>query len=153
MYQTTYNPLQNNLKKYIEFRNNHKNVDMMFVPAVGVYTIHSLPDLLQFGAENKIFSDVLFIQDPVYQRVNLLPEDELRVIKEKVVQKFLGDDISERSCNYKDIIQQFNHYIENNKVEKNIIVQFWDWQGYFEKQRKYSLKEELPELYSSIKTV
>jgi len=145
--------IQNNLKKYIEFRNNHKNVDMMFVPAVGVYTIHSLPDLLQFGAENKIFSDVLFIQDPVYQRVNLLPENELRVIKEKVVQKFLGDDISERSCNYKDIIQQFNHYIENNKVEENIIDQFWDWQGYFEKQRKYSLKEELPELYSSIKTV
>ena len=151
-WKSNWENIQNNLKKYIEFRNNHKNVDMMFVPAISVYTIHSLPDLLQFGAENNIFSDVLFIQDPLYQRVNLLPENELRAIKEKVVQKFLGDDISERSCNYKDIIQQFNHYIEKNKVERNIIDQFWSWQTYFEKNRNYSLKEELPELYPLIKT-
>jgi len=152
-WKSNWKNIQNNLKKYIEFRNNHKNVNMMFVPAISVYTIHSLPDLLQFGAENNIYSDVHFIQEPVYQRVNLLPAEELRVIKEKVVQKFLGDDISEESCNYRDIIQQFNYYIEHNKVEENIINQFWDWQGYFEKQRKYSLKEELPELYPLIKTV
>ena len=152
-WKSNWENIQNNLKKYIEFRNNHKNFDMMFVPAISVYTIHSLPDLLKFGAENKINADVLFIQDPVHQKVNLLPDNELRAIKEKIIQKFLGNEISEKSCNYKDIIQQFNHYIENNKVEKNIINQFWDWQKYWEKNRNYSLKEELPELYSSIKTV
>ena len=41
----------------------------------------------------------------------------------------------------------------NNNGKKNVIKTFWYYQKYFERNRKYSLEEELPELYSSIKTV
>ena len=152
-WRSNWENIQSNIKKYIEYRNNHPQFDMAFVPAISVYTLLTLPELLQFAMDNKIYSDVLFVQDPKQQRINLLPVHVLENIKEKIIQKFLGNEINSEYCNYRDIIQQLNYYIENNKITSETIDMFWDWQQYFEKQRNYSLKEELPELYPLIKTL
>tara|TARA_Y100000593_G_C4246974_1_gene305205 strand:- start:246 stop:1091 length:846 start_codon:yes stop_codon:yes gene_type:complete len=152
-WRSNWENIQTNIKKYIEYRNNHPHFDMSFVPAISVYTLLTLPELLQFAMDNKIYSDVLFVQDPIQQRINLLPVHVLQNVKEKIVQKFLGNEINSEYCNYRDIIRQLNYYIENNKIKGETINMFWDWQEYFEKQRNYSLKEELPELYPLIKTL
>ena len=150
-WRSNWENIQSNIKKYIEYRNNHPQFDMAFVPAISVYTLLTLPELLQFAMDNKIYSDVLFVQDPKQQRINLLPVHVLENIKEKIIQKFLGNEINSEYCNYRDIIQQLNYYIENNKITSETIDMFWDWQQYFEKQRNYSLKEELPDVYNVIK--
>jgi len=126
---------------------------MTTVPAISVYTLLTLPRLLQYGHDNKIEADVLFVQDPIQQRINLLPTHVLQNIKDKIEHLYLTGDITERFCNYKEIIQQLTYYIENNKIKNETIESFWHWQKYWEKNRNYSLKEELPELYPLIKTV
>ena len=63
----------------------------------------------------------------------------------------MGNLISEKYVNYKEIIQQLNFYIEKNHVKEETIKAFWKWQDYFEKNRNYSLKKELPHVYDAIK--
>ena len=125
----------------------------MLVPAIGVYTVSSLPDLLEWCTTNEIYSDVIFIQDPVHQVVNMIPEMGLRSIKEQIIQKFLGASIREKYVNYREVLEQLNFYIEKNYVNPNTIKEFWQWQEFFEKNRNYSLKKELPEVFDKIKKI
>ncbi len=150
-WRSNWENIQSNIEKYIEYRNNYPQFNMSIVPAISVYTLLTLPELLQFAMDKRIYSDVLFVQDPKQQRINLLPVHVIQNIKEKIIQKFLGNEINSEYCNYRDIIQQLNYHIENNKITNEIIDMFWDWQQYFEKQRNYSLKEELPDVYNVIK--
>ena len=152
-WKSDWNNIQSNIKKYIAYGRRHNQFKTHMVPAISVYTLLTLPRLLQYGHDNKIEADVLFVQDPIQQRINLLPTHVLQNIKDKIEHLYLTGDITERFCNYKEIIQQLTYYIENNKIKNETIESFWHWQSYWEKNRNYSLKEELPELYPLIKTV
>jgi len=152
-WKSNWNTINSNIKKYIAYGRKYNQFKMTSVPAISVYTLLTLPRLLRYSNDKKIEADVLFVQDPIQQRINLLPTHVLQNVKEKIIQQYLAGDISERFCNYKEIIQQLNYYIENNKIKNETIESFWQWQNYWEKNRNYSLKEELPELYPLIKTV
>ena len=147
-WKSNWNLLQENIQKF-----KKDNFHLMLVPAIGVYTVSSLPDLLEWCTTNEIYSDVIFIQDPVHQVVNMIPEMDLRSIKEQIIQKFLGASIREKYVNYREVLEQLNFYIEKNYVNPNTIKEFWQWQEFFEKNRNYSLKKELPEVFDKIKKI
>ncbi len=147
-WKSNWNLLQENVQKF-----KKDKFELMMVPAIGVYTVSSLPDLLEYCTTNEIYSDVVFIQDPVHQIVNMIPATNLQAIKEQLIQKFLGDSIREKYVNYKEVIQQLNFYIEKNHVNEKTIKAFWKWQEFFETNRNYSLKNELPELFNKIKKI
>ena len=54
---------------------------------------------------------------------------------------------------HREVLEQLNFYIEKNYVNPNTIKEFWQWQEFFEKNRNYSLKKELPELFDKIKKI
>ena len=138
--------LQENIQKF-----KKDNFNLIMVPAISLYTVSSLPQLLEYCTANEIYSDILFIQDPVHQVVNMIPTEHLMTIKEEIIQKYLGETISNKFVNYKEIIKQLNYYIEKNHVKDETIKAFWKWQRFFEQNRNYSLEKELPEVYDSIK--
>jgi MoaA/NifB/PqqE/SkfB family radical SAM enzyme len=145
-WKSNWKVLETNIQRF-----KKDNFNLIMVPAISLYTVSSLPDLLEYCTMNEIYSDILFIQDPVHQVVNMIPANNLKIIKEEIIQKYLGNLISEKYVNYKEIIQQLNFYIEKNHVKEETIKAFWKWQDYFEKNRNYSLKKELPHVYDAIK--
>ena len=152
-WRSNWNILDENIQKFVKLRNDYPQVNLMMVPAIGVYTVGSLPKLLEYGSRNKIYTSVLFIQDPYSQVVNMISSNHLKKIKEKVLAKCKVFKIDRENCNYKEIIQQFDFYIKNNNINNKVIKSFWYWQKYFEDNRNYSLKKELPTVYNMIKTV
>lgn len=139
------------LKKWREHRNG--NLKLSLIPTMSVYTILDLPNLLEFATEQEIPTNVGFVQDPESQMINLIRGKYLIKLKEKIHKKVVQGKIRKDLVDLDSIYGQLDYATLNNGIEKNIIETFWYYQKYFERNRKYSLKEELPELYSSIKTV
>ncbi len=139
------------LKKWREHRNG--NLKLSLIPAMSVYTILDLPNLLEFATEQEIPTNVGFVQDPESQMINLIRGKYLIKLKGKIHKKVVQGKIRKDLVDLDSIYGQLDYAILNNGIEKNIIETFWYYQKYFERNRKYSLKEELPKLYSSIKTV
>lgn len=150
--------IDENIQKFKKLRNKFllvfgKQFKLMMVPAIGLYTVNSLPELLEYATKNKIYAHVIFIQDPMNQVVNMIPDVELLKIRGRLEQMFLIKNIEEKYCNSSDIFKQLDYYIKNNNVKPNTINSFWQWQSYWEKNRNYSLKKELPEVYEMIKKI
>ena len=112
----------------------------------------NLPNFLKYVINKKIRAEILFIQDPVEQVVNLLDSEHLRHVK-KELRSFEDQESLYKWCNYDEVLNQLDYYIKNNNVDNSIIKEFWKKQDVFEKYRKYSLKKEMPFLHSIIKKV
>ena len=146
--------LDENITKFLKLKLKHSpaKYNLQFVPAIGVFTVMYLPDLLKYAINKKIPAEILFIQDPVEQVVNLLDSEQLRHVK-KELRSFEDQKSLYQWCNYGEVLNQLDYYIKNNNVGNNVIKRFWERQDFFEKSRKYSLKKEMPFLHSIIKSV
>jgi len=146
--------LDENITKFLKLKLKHSpaKYNLQFVPAIGVFTVMYLPDLLKYAINKKIPAEILFIQDPVEQVVNLLNSEQLRHVK-KELRSFEDQKSLYQWCNYGEVLNQLDYYIKNNNVGNNVIKRFWERQDFFEKSRKYSLKKEMPFLHSIIKSV
>ena len=146
--------LDENVTKFLELKLKHSPAKyiLQFVPAISVFTVMNLPNFLKYVINKKIRAEILFIQDPVEQVVNLLDSEQLRHVK-KELRSFEDQKSLYKWCNYDEVLNQLDYYIKNNNVDNSIIREFWKKQDVFEKYRKYSLKKEMPFLHSIIKKV
>jgi hypothetical protein len=85
--------------------------------------------------------------------VNLIREEHLIKLKEKLQQRVVQGKIRKDLVNLDIIYSQLDNAILNNRIEKNVIKTFWYYQKYFESNRKYKLEEELPELFDKVKKI
>jgi hypothetical protein len=124
------------------------------IPAISVYTILDLPNLLEFATKQEIRTEnIRFVHDPESQMVNLIREEHLIKLKEKLQQRVVQGKIRKDLVNLDIIYSQLDYAILNNRIEKNVIKTFWYYQKYFESNRKYKLEEELPELFEKVKKI
>jgi pyruvate-formate lyase-activating enzyme len=153
-WKSNWKTIQENIRKLKKWREHcNGNLKLSLIPAMSVYTILDLPNLLEFATEQEIPTNVGFVQDPESQMINLIRGKYLIKLKGKIHKKVVQGKIRKDLVDLDSIYGQLDYATLNNGIEKNIIETFWYYQKYFERNRKYSLKEELPELYSSIKTV
>jgi len=153
-WKSNWKSIQENIRKLKKWREHcNGNLKLSLIPAISVYTILDLPNLLEFATEQEIPTNVGFVQDPESQMINLIRGKYLIKLKGKIHKKVVQGKIRKDLVDLDSIYGQLDYATLNNGIEKNIIETFWYYQKYFERNRKYSLKEELPELYSSIKTV
>ena len=139
------------LKKWREYCNS--NLKLSLIPAMSVYTILDLPNLLEFATEQEIPTNVGFVQDPESQMINLIREKYLIKLKEKIQKRVAQGKIRKDLIDLDNIYSQLDYAILNNGIEKNTIKTFWYYQKYFERNRKYKLEKELPELFNKIKKI
>ena len=146
--------LDENVTKFLELKLKHSPAKyiLQFVPAISIFTVMNLPNFLKYVINKKIRAEILFIQDPVEQVVNLLDSEQLRHVK-KELRSFEDQESLYKWCNYDEVLNQLDYYIKNNNVDNSIIREFWKKQDVYEKYRKYSLKKEMPFLHSIIKKV
>ena len=146
--------IQNNIRKFKRWSIGCKgSFNLTLIPAVSVYTIMDLPNLLEFGSDNEIWTNVSFVQDPASQKINMLKAPILAKVKEQIQTKVTQGKINKKLANLDTIYDKLEYNIRNNKIKKNTVKTFWWHQKYFERNRNYKLKNELPELYKLIKTV
>ena len=127
---------------------------LSLIPAISVYTILDLPNLLEFATKQEIRTEnIRFVHDPESQMVNLIREEHLIKLKEKLQQRVVQGKIRKDLVNLDIIYSQLDYAILNNRIEKNVIKTFWYYQKYFESNRKYKLEEELPELFEKVKKI
>lgn len=139
------------LKKWKEYCNS--NLKLSLIPAMSVYTILDLPNLLEFATEQEIPTNVGFVLDPESQMINLIREKYLIKLKEKIQKRVAQGRIRKDLVNLDNIYSHLDDAILNNGIEKNTIKTFWYYQTYFESNRKYKLEKELPELFDKIKKI
>jgi len=169
-WKSNWNLLEKNIKKFVSLPKS--KFHSMFVPAISVYTVNGLPDLLEYAQRNNINCEVTFIINPSEQVVNLIPAEHLKLIREKIVsnhsknkpdfgQQRFPNNISHGKAvtlhnnltwsNYENMLKQLDYHIKFNDVPNRIVADFWAKQRWFEEKRNYSLKKELPEVYEIIK--
>lgn len=153
-WKSDWKSVQSNIRKFKRWSDGCKgDFSLSLIPAISVYTIMDLPNLLEFGTEQEIWTNVSFVQDPASQMINMLEGSVLAKVKEQIQEKNAMGKIQSRFANLDTIYQKLDQNISKNKIQKNTIKTFWYYQNYFERNRKYKLKLELPQLYEKIKTV
>ena len=154
-WKSNWKTIQENIRKLKKWREHcNGNLKLSLIPAISVYTILDLPNLLEYATKQEIRTEnIRFVHDPESQMVNLIREEHLIKLKEKLQQRVVQGKIRKDLVNLDIIYSQLDYAILNNRIEKNVIKTFWYYQKYFESNRKYKLEEELPELFDKVKKI
>jgi organic radical activating enzyme len=72
---TDWEELKEVMHKWIDFRNNHHNMDLYIHTTVSALTVHDYSNLCKFAEENSLRISEYLIQAPEYLRIDALPEE------------------------------------------------------------------------------
>lgn len=122
-----------NSKKYLDYRDTHANVQLSISHSVSIFTIHQLPEFLNWCESNNLPTPYLgLVSRPTHYSVTILPKKAKDVIAKKLSGIKLLDPIVQAMIS-SDNIEELDNFVKYVKI--------------LDTQRKQNFADVFPELY------
>lgn len=108
-FPTEWNVIQENIKKFVELKNNNSNIFLTLCPTVSVFNVYYLPEYLEWSKSMKLFTYYNILHYAPYNSIKNLPSklkaivaDRLVAPEHEIIKNFLNLE-----CADENLIQDF----------------------------------------------